>query len=84
VVNPKNVVEYRPVKLGMAVNGKRVVDGIGRDDWVGVNGLQRARPGSPVNPQKSSDTVVTSASAASAPSEASREVAQRDGRSDKE
>ena len=26
-------------------------DGVGKDDWVIVNGLQRARPGAVVNPE---------------------------------
>jgi RND family efflux transporter MFP subunit len=81
VVNSKNVVEYRPVKLGMSVNGKRVVEGVKRDEWIVVNGLQRARPGGTVDPQKSSETAVSSLSAAS---DASTAVAQRDDRSAKE
>jgi RND family efflux transporter MFP subunit len=53
VVGDKNVVEYRPVKLGIVSEGMRVVeDGVGPDDLIVVNGLQRARPGAPVNPQQ--------------------------------
>jgi RND family efflux transporter MFP subunit len=53
VVNDKNVVEYRPVKLGGLHDGLRAVaEGIGASDWVIVNGLQRARPGTTVTPQK--------------------------------
>jgi len=49
----KNKVEQRPVKFGMAVDGLRVIEsGIQAEDWIIVNGLQRARPGSPVSPQK--------------------------------
>jgi multidrug efflux pump subunit AcrA (membrane-fusion protein) len=52
VVGKDNVVEHRPVKLGMTTAGMRVVeDGVGPDDLVVVNGLQRARPGATVNPQ---------------------------------
>ena len=52
VVNDKNVVEYRPVKLGLTIQGMRVVEeGVTADDLIVVNGLQRARPGIPVNPQ---------------------------------
>ena len=48
-VNDKNVVEYKPVVLGIAVGDKRVVErGIAANDRVIVNGLQRARPGAPV------------------------------------
>ena len=55
VVNEKdqNKVEQRPVKFGVAIDGMRVIEsGIKPEDWVIVNGLQRARPGSPVNPEK--------------------------------
>lgn len=53
VVNDENVVEYRPVKTGIAVGDRRVIqDGIDKDDWIVVNGLQRARPGSKVSPQQ--------------------------------
>ncbi len=53
VVNDKNVVEYRPAKLGLSMGGKRVVEsGVKATDWVIVNGLQRARPGTSVTPQR--------------------------------
>jgi multidrug efflux system membrane fusion protein len=53
VVNDKNVVEYRPVKLGPIQNGLRAVtDGVTAQDWIVVNGIQRARPGTTVAPQK--------------------------------
>ncbi len=53
VVNDKNEVEYRPVKLGLLVQGLYVVkNGVESDDWVVVNGLQRARPGTKVSPQR--------------------------------
>jgi multidrug efflux pump subunit AcrA (membrane-fusion protein) len=46
VVNDKEVVEQRPVKIGADVNGMRVIeDGLKADDRVVVNGIQRARPG---------------------------------------
>ncbi len=52
VVNSKDTVEYRPVKLGIHVGSRRVIDsGIEASDWVVVNGLQRARPGSEVKPE---------------------------------
>jgi len=55
VVNDKNMVEYRRVDLGPVVEGAmRVVhEGVGKSDWVVVNGLQRARPGSEVKPTHS-------------------------------
>jgi RND family efflux transporter MFP subunit len=53
VVNDKNVVEYRPVKLGPIQNGMRTVtEGVTAQDWIVVNGIQRARPGVTVAPQK--------------------------------
>jgi RND family efflux transporter MFP subunit len=53
VVNDDNKVDYRPVELGLAADGMReVTAGISPDDWVIVNGLQRARPGGTVHPQR--------------------------------
>jgi RND family efflux transporter MFP subunit len=53
VVNDKNVVEYRPVKLGALHGGLRAVtEGLTGGEWVIVNGIQRARPGVTVAPQK--------------------------------
>jgi RND family efflux transporter MFP subunit len=53
VVNDKNVVEYRPVQLGQEVGAMRVIEqGVQPGEWVVVNGLQRARPGAPVDPEK--------------------------------
>ncbi|HKQ33178.1 MAG TPA: efflux transporter periplasmic adaptor subunit, partial [Thermodesulfobacteriota bacterium] len=48
---PENTVEYRQVTLGPRVNGLRVVrDGLGPEDRIIVNGLQRAMPGMKVSP----------------------------------
>jgi RND family efflux transporter MFP subunit len=53
VVGAGNKVEYRPVKLGPVIDGLRVVrEGLKVNDTIVVNGLQRARPGSPVTPQR--------------------------------
>ena len=53
VVNDKNVVEYRQVKLGGLHGGLRAVtEGVAPGDWVVVSGIQRARPGATVAPQK--------------------------------
>jgi RND family efflux transporter MFP subunit len=47
-----NTVAYRPVKLGPAINGRRVVrSGLEAGEQVVVNGLQRVRPGMPVTPE---------------------------------
>ena len=59
VVNDENVVEYRPVKLGITEGGLSVVeDGIKPGESVIVNGLQRARPGAKVNPQPAEQIAV--------------------------
>lgn len=52
VVNKENKVEKRPVTLGQRIEGMVVVEqGIKAGDKVIINGLQKARPGSIVNPQ---------------------------------
>jgi len=51
VCNDKNVAELRRVRLGQLVEEMRVVeDGLTSRDKVIVNGLQRVRPGTQVNP----------------------------------
>lgn len=53
LVGPGNDVEYRSVKVGATVDGMRVIDeGLKADDWVIVDGVQRARPGAKVNPTR--------------------------------
>ena len=48
-----NTVAYRPVQLGPAVQGKRIVRaGLAAGEQIVVNGLQRVRPGMPVTPQE--------------------------------
>lgn len=57
VVNAQNVAEQRPVTLGALHDGYRVVEkGVTAEDRVVVNGVQRARPGSPVDPVAPSAT----------------------------
>ncbi|SFB43665.1 membrane fusion protein, multidrug efflux system [Rhizobium sp. NFR07] len=52
VVDDANKVTYRPVDLGEAVDGMRIVEkGLNPGDRVIVNGLQRVRPGAVVDPQ---------------------------------
>ncbi|MEM9351585.1 MAG: efflux RND transporter periplasmic adaptor subunit [Planctomycetota bacterium] len=51
-VNSKNIVERRNVELGRVLDNMQVVvSGLFEDDRVIVNGVQRARPSSPVTPQ---------------------------------
>jgi membrane fusion protein, multidrug efflux system len=64
-----NTVLYRSVKLGGAIEGKRIVrDGLKAGDQIVVNGLQRVRPGMTVAPEQVAD---------STPSAAPTKVAQR-------
>ena len=52
VVSAENRVEYRPVKLGALQDGLRVVaSGLSAGERVVVNGIQRARPGTQVQPK---------------------------------
>ncbi len=53
VVGKDRKVEYRKVDTGALFHGLRVIEsGLGANDLVIVNGLQRVRPGAEVNPQK--------------------------------
>ena len=53
VVGADNTVAYRPVQLGGAAEGERIVEsGLAAGDRVVVNGLQRIRPGAIVAPLK--------------------------------
>jgi RND family efflux transporter MFP subunit len=64
-----NTVVYRTVKLGAAIEGKRIVrDGLKAGDQIVVNGLQRVRPGMIVAPEQV---------ASDAPPSAPTQVAQR-------
>jgi RND family efflux transporter MFP subunit len=52
-VNRENVVEKRPIRIGQLVDGLRVInEGLRAEEWVIVNGLQRARPGAKVAPEQ--------------------------------
>jgi len=53
VVNAENVAELRPVRVGRALGGSRVVidDGLTGGEKVVVEGFQKLRPGAQVNPQ---------------------------------
>lgn len=53
IVKDDNVVERRDVRLGMRNQGMRVVEsGVTLEDWIVVNGVQRARPGGHVTPKE--------------------------------
>lgn len=52
VVNDKNIVEYREIKIGKSVEGQRVVlSGLNDNDQVIVEGIIKIRPGMSVAPQ---------------------------------
>jgi RND family efflux transporter MFP subunit len=52
VVNDQHIVEYRRVELGPVIDGLRVIrNGLGPEDWLVVNGVQRVRAGAQVDPQ---------------------------------
>jgi RND family efflux transporter MFP subunit len=53
MLNGDNTVEYRTVQLGPLIHGFRVIrEGLKPDDWVIVSGIQRARTGAKVSPEK--------------------------------
>jgi len=53
VVNDQHTVEYRKVELGPIIGGLRVIrNGLKPEDWVIVNGVQRVRAGTTVDPQQ--------------------------------
>ncbi len=55
LVNQKNVVERRGVKLGVQDGSDRVIlEGLQGSDWVVVSGLLRAIPGRQITPEKPS------------------------------
>lgn len=52
-VNSENVVEKRPIRIGQLVDGLRVIEiGLKAGELVVVNGVQRARPGAKVDPER--------------------------------
>ena len=71
-VNSENVVEKRLIRMGQLVDGLRVIEeGLQPGDWVIVNGIQRARPGAKVDPERTDMASLTASAlkAAAAKSE---------------
>lgn len=63
VVDAENRVQYRPVKTGVAKDGKRVITGeLTTSDKVIVEGLLRARPGAKVVPMDAAEPTSASTS----------------------
>jgi RND family efflux transporter MFP subunit len=53
VVDDTNVVQHRRVEVGVKTDGMRVINaGVQPSEWVVINGLQRARPGTAVKPNQ--------------------------------
>jgi RND family efflux transporter MFP subunit len=53
IVNGENVVERRDVQLGRLSDGLQVIEqGLKPEDWIIVNGIQRARDGAKVEPKR--------------------------------
>jgi RND family efflux transporter MFP subunit len=77
-VNSDNVVEMKPIRMGQLVDGLRVIEeGLQPGERVIVQGVQRARPGGKVDPEKI-DMKTLTASAIKAAAEAKRETAKTD------
>jgi multidrug efflux system membrane fusion protein len=80
VVKPDRTIEYRPVTLGPLVDGLRVVrDGLQPGDQIVVNGLQRVRPGSTVDPvvEPMAVAAIAADQPAARPAQARRETRSR-------
>ena len=79
-VNSENVVEKRLIRMGQLVDGLRVIEeGLQPGDWVIVNGLQRARPGAKVDPERTDMRSLTASAlkaGAAKPESADSETAQ--------
>ncbi len=60
VANSDNVIEKRNIRQGQLADGMRVIEvGLEPGEWVVVNGLQRARPGGKVEPEKTDMSKLT-------------------------
>jgi RND family efflux transporter MFP subunit len=75
IVNDEGIVEHRRVEVGPIVDGYRVIEsGLEPNEWVIVNGIQKARPGSHVDATRTEETAGDEQSAAG-PSEPARLIA---------
>jgi hypothetical protein len=62
VVNSENIVEKRLVTVGAALDTMRVINSdLQPDDWVIIDGIQKARPGAKVDPQRAKAAPATDA-----------------------
>lgn len=77
VVNDKNIVEYREVKLGATSDGQRVVtSGLKAGEKVIVEGTMRIRPDMPVAPQQKSAVANSAQDLGKPPAASAAEEAQ--------
>ena len=68
IVDKAGTVEQRPVQVGQLVEGMRVIEkGLEPEDWVVVEGLQRAIPGAKVTPKRADQAASDGRPAADAP-----------------
>jgi multidrug efflux system membrane fusion protein len=73
VVNADDVVEQRTVETGALVDGLRVITGgLKKTDWVVVEGLQRATPGTKVAVIRAAGMAIASPPGSAAPAAASK------------
>lgn len=57
VMGEENIPQRRPISPGRKVENLRIVlEGLDADDWVVVNGIQRIRPDTPVQPEQTTLT----------------------------
>ncbi|MBL4803859.1 MAG: efflux RND transporter periplasmic adaptor subunit [Alphaproteobacteria bacterium] len=65
IVNDKNMVEYRQIRIGESMGGERVVtSGLEAGDKVITEGIIRLRPGMPVKPQTQAEADAAAAAQA--------------------
>jgi RND family efflux transporter MFP subunit len=82
IVNSENMVEKRNVRIGQNIDGLLVIEeGLRPGEPIVVRGMQRARPGAPVEPQMV-EMEAFSASALRAAAEAKTDAAPATGKSD--
>jgi RND family efflux transporter MFP subunit len=76
VIGADNKPELRNVTIGPLLDGARVVrDGLTRQDWVVVAGMQRVRPGVAVDPQRVDNSHLVPRDPAGAPAAAANAAA---------
>jgi len=79
IVNPDGVVEKRNIVEGQLIDGLRVIDdGLVGDEWIVVRGVQRARPGGKVEPQKAEMSRFTASALRAAAEKKSTQPARAD------